>query len=353
MAVKPVINSITPWDATVGKMISFSYSGNLPVSNRAIIYNAVNLEVVYDEKQNTSSLIHNIPANVLKTDNKEKNGNGHKYAIEIEVTDNEGTVFLRSDKVYFWCLATPEFYYTTPINDANIDTPTINFETYYAQENGEKLYSYRHYLFDNTKNEIASSDMNYTSDNLSYSFKGLNNHASYFIQTVGVTQNGINVDTGKLHFFVNYENTGNFAIMNAESDDNATVTGYTNIVSIDSNEDADSYVLLGSYVQLLDQSITYETNYKIERDFTMQLKVSHVQDNRRILYMTNKTNKIEITSYIFDDGTVRYYLTVDNGLTKYVRYSDPLTVDDNDSVIISLRRIENLYNFNAYKSADV
>ena len=135
--------------------------------------------------------------------------------------------------------------------------------------------------------------------------------------------------------------------MNTESDLNATVTGYTNITCIDATEDADDYVFFNSCVQLLDKEVTYEKNFKIDKDFTMQLKITQLWNNARICYMTNGTNYIEISSYRFDDNSIRYMLRVNNGLTDYIRYSDPLYVQNTDFVVINLRRIDNLFNFNA------
>ena len=349
MAVKPVISNMTPWDSTKEKFIYFTYSGNLPVSNRLTIYDASTLNVVYDEVQVTPSFSHRIPPNTLKVSYLDPNGNGHKYAAVIVVTDANGVESSPSDKAYFWCLTDPLFAYSYPTADANIDSPTVDFNVHYYQAEGEELYSYRHYLYDNTKNEVATSDMNYTLDNLTYSFKGLDNHTSYYIRTIGVTKNGISVDTGMLHVFINYANTGSFALMNAESDDNATVTGYTNIISIDADESADDYIFLNSCVQLLDKKVTYQNNFKINRDFTLQLKITRLWNNARICYMTNGTNYIEISSYVFDDETVRYCMKANNGFTDYVRYSDALEVTNLDYVVITLRRIGNFFNFNAVK----
>ena len=347
MAVKPVVSNMTPWDATKEKVINFTYTGNLPVSNRATIYDASTLQVVYDVTEQTSSFTHTIPPNTLRTSMYEPNGNGHKYAIELRVTDFNGVESAVSDKVYFWCLETPVFEYVYPLNDSSINLPSLDLQINYSQANGEKLYSYRHYLYDNTRQEVIMTDTYYTDENLAYSFKGLDNHTSYYIRSKGTTENGIEVDTGMTRVFINYENVGNYALMNTESDLNATVTGYTNITCIDATEDADDYVFFNSCVQLLDKKVTYEKNFKIDKDFTMQLKITQLWNNARICYMTNGTNFIEISSYRFDDNSIRYMLRVNNGLTDYIRYSDPLYVQNTDFVVINLRRIDNLFNFNA------
>ena len=79
---KPVINSIKPFDAEKESKVSMTYIGNLPYSNRIIIYNATTLSVVFDDTQSGFTLEHIIPANVLQ--------NGKKYAIQGQVFDSVG-----------------------------------------------------------------------------------------------------------------------------------------------------------------------------------------------------------------------------------------------------------------------
>ena len=74
---KPIINSITPFDSGYDYKVSMSYVGNLPYSNRIIIYDATTLSVLFDDTTTSFSLEHNIPANTLT--------NGRKYAIQGQV----------------------------------------------------------------------------------------------------------------------------------------------------------------------------------------------------------------------------------------------------------------------------
>ena len=78
---KPQINKINPLDATKDNVVSMSYVGNLPYSNRIVIYDATTLAVLYDDTStNTNFAIeHTIPANTLT--------NGKKYAIQGQVFD--------------------------------------------------------------------------------------------------------------------------------------------------------------------------------------------------------------------------------------------------------------------------
>ena len=83
---KPQINKINPLDATKDNVVSMSYVGNLPYSNRIVIYDATTLAVLYD---NTStninySIEHTIPANTLT--------NGKKYVVSESSKDIIGLV---------------------------------------------------------------------------------------------------------------------------------------------------------------------------------------------------------------------------------------------------------------------
>ena len=132
MAVKPIISTITPWDSTVGTNIAFSYSGNLPVSAKGIIKTASTLETRWTHEQSVirdkdGRYLFYIPPNTLKANSADVDGNGNKYCVQLTVTDSAGGVSQISDKEYFWCFATPLFYYTKPIREANIESKYINY----------------------------------------------------------------------------------------------------------------------------------------------------------------------------------------------------------------------------------
>ena len=46
---KPIVNRTKPIDATQDNVVSMSYVGNLPYSNRIIIYDATTLALIYDD----------------------------------------------------------------------------------------------------------------------------------------------------------------------------------------------------------------------------------------------------------------------------------------------------------------
>ena len=195
---KPVINSIKPFDATKASKVSMTYIGNLPYSNRIIIYDATTLSVVFDDTQSGFTLEHTIPANTLT--------NGKKYAIQGQVFDSVGNASVLSDKAYFWCFATPSFYFSNVNNDDTITTASFYANLVYDQPDWEDIAEYRFYLYDEVKNLLVESEAYYTTDNMNYPYRGLEDDKFYYIRAIGATQNGIQMDTGYIKVFVNYEN---------------------------------------------------------------------------------------------------------------------------------------------------
>ncbi len=274
MAVKPIVKTISPWDTEVGTQIYFTYSGNTPVANRAMIYDAASLKLVYDVTRETTSPFHWVDPGVLKPSRTATNGNGNKYCIQIEITDNTGATSMLSDKVYFWCFSKPNFYYIEPVEDENILTPNISLQLTYIQAENEQIHNYRHSLFDAAKTLIAQSDTFFDAEGYNYTFKGLDNKATYYLRTEGLTRNGMSLDTGYVRVNINYYNPEKYEILTLESDDNATVYGQTKMICIDANEDEKDYVFFNSFVRLLSRSVTWESNYSITGEFSMQLKIA-------------------------------------------------------------------------------
>lgn len=356
MAVKPIISTITPWDSTLGTNISFSYSGNLPVRVRGVIRDASTLEIVWNK---TKSVTKDSVTGLWKLfiegngiTQRGGDGNGTKYCIQITCIDIDGNESSISDKAFFWCLAKPLFYYAEPREEGVIEASYVKLQLVYSQANGEALYTYRHFLYDNSKNILTMSNHYYNEDGLNYTFKGLDNKTSYYIRTQGTTRNGMVVDTGYVQIFTSYGEPETYSILQLSSDENATVSGMTNMICIDADEDAKDYIFLNSMVQLIKKKVTYQTNYTINRDFTLQIKITKLLYNGLLLKMYNKENPdciITLDSYVFDDGTLRYCLKAFNGIATYVLYTDALNATDNDFMVITVRRINNVFSLYAQK----
>lgn len=333
---KPIVNSISPFDATKESKVSMTYIGNLPYSNRIIIYDATTLSVVFDDTKSGFTLEHTIPANTLI--------NGKKYAIQGQVFDSVGNASALSDKAYFWCFATPSFYFSNVNNDDTIATASFYANLVYDQPDWEDIAEYRFYLYDEVKNQLIESEAFYTTDNMNYPYRGLEDDKFYYIRAIGATQNGIQMDTGYIKVFVNYENPEDYKLIYAECNDkNSVVTYQTNFVVINPSDTTTQYEYENGWINLLDKTLVYDQDFIVDGDFTMSIRGKDLYRNATILKCSNDKMGFTLSSYIYDDGNMRYKLTVPNGICNYVLYSEPIMPEINDIVTIHIRRINNIY----------
>ncbi len=335
---KPVINRIDPIDAAKDNVVSMSYVGSLPYSNRIVIYDAVTLSVVYDNtSSNTNYAIeHTIPSNTLI--------NGKKYAIQGQVFDINGNAGVLSDKSYFWCLATPLFYFDNVDNEEVFNTASIFVTLVYQQPDLEDINEYRYYLYDDAKNLLLKSETFYGFDNLNYAYRGLDDDRFYYIRAAGNTVNGIQLDTGYVKIFVNYENPEEYKLIYAECNNkNSIITYQTNFVVINPSDTTTQYEYENGWINLLDKTLIYDKDFIVDGDFTISIRCKDVYRNTTILKCSNENAGFTLSSYIYDDGNMRYKLSVPNGLCNYILYSEPIMPDIWDIVVIHIRRINNVY----------
>lgn len=335
---KPQINRITPFDGSYDFTVSMSYIGNLPYSNRIIIYNATTLSVVYDNTTaNTNYAIeHTIPANTLV--------NGKKYAIQGQVFDSNKNASVLSDKVYFWCFSTPSFYFKDINNGDTFNTASIYATLVYNQTDWEDIAEYKFYLYDDVKNILIESESFYTTDNMNYAYRGLDDDRFYYIRAQGVTVNGIQMDTGYIKIFVNYENPEDYKLIYAEcNNQNSIVTYQTNFIVINPSDTTTGYEYENGWINLIDKTLVYDKDFIVSGDFTMSIRGKDMYRNATILKCSNENRGFTLSSYIYDDGWMRYKLLVPNVLCNYVLYSEPIMPSEIDIVVIHIRRINNIY----------
>lgn len=340
---KPNIVRMSPVDSTKDFVISMTYSGTLPYSNRIILYDATTLAVLYDNTiENLNySIEQTVPANTLT--------NGKKYAVQGQVFDINGKASALSDKMYFWCLATPSFYFDGINNEQIIDTASIYANLVYEQSDWEDIGEYRFYLYDEVKQLLVESETFYGTDHLTYAYRGLSDDKFYYIRAVGTTVNGIQMDTGYIKIFINYENPEDYKLIYAEcNEQNSMVTYQTNFVVINPSDTTAEYEYENGWINLIDKTLTYDKDFIVNGDFTMSIRGKDMYRNATILKCSNDTMGFTLSSYIYDDGSMRYKLLVPNGLCNYILYSEPIMPEEQDIVTIHIRRINNIYQIECF-----
>lgn len=371
MVTKPTINPIIPIDKTIGGTVTFTltYSTTL-IKNKLTLYRVSTNDIIWEDEVYGDVYSHTIPANLqdMTYDGNVIGDNwdyGNKYALTITVYDDDPDPEERtavSDKIYFWVYSTPTFEIVNIEDGATYTSSNIKPELIYQQDQGESLSRYKISLYDNNKKQIKTSgDVDVVTSGSSafpfyYNFVNLENDKdmSYYVRATGKTSEGTLLDTGYIGFSLDYTEAEGDGYLKLESDDYGTVTVTTNIIAVEPDENPEEFVIENSQVELFDKSLTYDSNYDIEDNFTLSLKMTHTvtrsENPNSILTMRNGSHNIRLTSYVYDDDTLRYHLIVNNGLCDANYYSDALEVTDSDIVIVHIRRINDMYQLEALKS---
>lgn len=337
---KPSIKSILPIDALVGGEISASYAGDLPYSNKLVIYLASDLSVVYTNTTTTHALSHTVPANILT--------NGERYCATIQFFDDNGVASSVSDKTYFYAYKTPSWSLVGITDNTTIQNAELGLVLSYSQVDGEPLNSYQFILYTADKVALSSSEIMYDVTDLTYTFKGLENRTTYYVQAKGETSHGISCDTGLLKIFVDYKNPTSYSRIYADSDINGTVNGYTNIIIIEPvDADPDHYVFDNGFINLENQQVEYNKAYTLTSDFVVCLKEKKAVPEKDMLVVSNIDNHrmFKISSHMYNDK-IFFKLTVDNPICNYILYSNRFNYTENTVYTIWVKRINNIYDIN-------
>lgn len=335
---KPQISKISPFDANTDTSVSILWHGNPSYANRVILYDSYDLSVVYDRTLSTMSLMHPIPAGTLT--------NGKTYLIQCSVFDSSGVQSALSDKTYFQTLETPVLLCSIS-NGETVTSSSCNMLVSYYQANSDALSCYQFALYDSGRNEIFTTDISYQTDNISYSFRGLSSGSRYYVRCYGLTESGMKADTGYVEILVNYGETGKYARLYAENDPDAgSINYHTNIHIILPEED--NYSFDNGTINLVGSTLHYRKGFLIEGDFTLKLSGTNLYRSGDILIPENQDGTFRITSYIYDDGSIRYKLIVPNAISSYILYSGPLFCSPDSLITLVLRRVNNIYELKAF-----
>ena len=224
--VKPIVNEIVAFDATVGTTITFTANGGDQVTGNKIkvIKNDGADTVAYESPMITTyDLKHDIPANVLQ--------NGQYYRVAVQTKDALGNLSPLSNYQPFYCYKTPLLTLNIQ-NGATLNTPNVHIELTYSQAQNEKLDYAMIEVFNHNNILISSSGNLYNSDypplTFTYDVFGLENHSQYYVQGTTVTINGTITQTNKVLFYTNFDTIIDETTLTATLD---SCNGYVNLHS--------------------------------------------------------------------------------------------------------------------------
>lgn len=302
---QPIVNPIAAFDSTKEHEITFIVIGGAQVTgNRVVITNNQTGNVVYEKITATMKLAVTIPANTLS--------NNNYYNVVIYTIDNANNQSNPSTPVPFYCYSQPTLTITNIPATETIGNGTYAFQGNYLQSEGEQLNSYQFILYDSNKNILDRSDIIYYQSNssLAYTFVGMDNDTSYYVELKGQTVNNTEITSGLMYFTVRYTQPATFAIVDLINDcENGYIQISSNIVAIDGKSNPEPPVYIDDKeVDLRDKDswVKWDEGFNINNDFTMRVWGRDFNDYERIISLANKENtpdnpnKIEMKWMIAD-----------------------------------------------------
>ncbi len=337
---RPQIMRINPFDANKDYEITLSWMGNRAHANRIVIYNNETNEVVFDDTVSSFALTHIIPAHTLQ--------NNKKYVIEAQTFDVENIPSAMSNKVLFFTFATPDFYFENLAENPLIDNSSFTAFVHYYSEDWEDISKYKFYLYDSSRKQLLESEEKTDDLEISYTYKGLDNNTVYYIRCVGVTVNGMELDTGYTEITVKFENPNDYARIYATPiPKQGCIQVASNLIIIQYNG-TDEFEYINGMIDLRDKVLYYNEGFLIEKDFTAIIRGINLWQTKDIFKMSNCDYGLTLSSRIYNDGRLRFRLMVPNGIGNYLLYSDPLVFDNNDMVNIMIRRKNDVYKIKVF-----
>ena len=286
---QPIINPISAFDATRPHNISFVVIGGAQViANRLVIRDNQTGSEVYNKMQSTMKLEHTIPANTLK--------NGGYYNAVIYTIDSGNNESTASTAVPFYCYSQPVLTIDNIPATETIRNGTYKFTGSYLQQEDELLNSYQYTLYDSNKDILSQTSLIYyeSDTSLSYTFVGMSNDTSYYVELSGETVNGTKITSGLKYFTVRYIQPASFAICDLVNNcENGYIQISSNIVAIDGTSNPTPPIYIDDKeVDLRDPKswVRWSSGFRIQDDFTMRVWGRDFNEYQNIITLTNDIN---------------------------------------------------------------
>ena len=341
---KPQIKRITPFDANKNYELNISWTGNRAYANRIIISDYETNEEIFNNMVSSYALKHTIPAHTLI--------NNKKYVVQAQIYDISNTPSVLSDKVLFYTFATPEFYFADLSENSMITNSSFTANIHYYSPDWEAISKYVFYLYDASKKQLLKSNEMTDNFDISYTYKGLDNNTVYYVRCIGVTVNGMELDTGYVEITVKFENPNVYARLYATPlPSQGCIQVATNLVIIQ-YDGIDSFEYIDGMIDLRDKTLYYDDGFLIEDDFTVIIRGKNLWQTAELFKMKNDHDGLVLSSHIYTNGSLRFRLTAPNGVSHYLLYSDDLRFDDQDMVTIVIRRKNHAYQLQAFVGGD-
>lgn len=359
----PTLSLISTFDPSKNNNIYFSYNGNQIKKKRIVIIDNKTFKTILDNTQLGMKLCYDLPANTIKTG---------QYTAQIQVFDFDGNSSELSQPVLFYCYSTPSVSFSNFTD--KINKSSINLSLSYTQAENDSVKEFAFYLYDLQKKIVTKSNNFYSLNDSSYTFLGLKNLTTYYVQCKGTSLHNMDFDTGLCEINVNYIVQPNDMLLRLS---NNKCEGY---IQVDCNIIDVGYIIEGGKpefkngeVILDNKKVTYISGFDFSDNFSMFVKARKIPLDTTFFGYTTSSGNVELS---IKKIALNYYcvLRADSVIGSYYRYvklpnimiidensnqiidensnviSSQVTIDDinNYIIVFEVKRKNNLYNLKAY-----
>lgn len=343
------VDSITAFDATLDRKVTFTYSGNQCVANSITVYNSMNNAEVYTNRITSYALSHTIPANALT--------NGGSYYVKITAYYIDGTeensITSPASNV-FSCLKTPVWRFSNIAEGAVIRNASLQVLMYYEQEQGDLLNEFYVELYDYGHVLKYRSAAKYNADDPVDIFD-LEDNAIYYLRAYGTTVSGLYIDTrttfpNDVMITVDYIVAEVYSQAGLENvPDHGSIRVSLNVAHIEgysANGKAFSYTD-SEYINLEDDMVVFDENVYMEDSFTFLLRGKNFLPDTVIMIVKAADNgsvaSVKLRSTTIS-GELVYYAELrcqrPDSKIEYVLYTDfvPLDLTQDIQIMVWFQR---------------
>lgn len=208
--IKPIMSSVTAFDATMEQTFSFvSNGGDQVVANQLTIKNQDTNKIVYQNKVTSYAFTQTVPANTLE--------NGYYYTAYFNTYNVNGDESEASNTIQFNCYTTPTLVLINLPQDDLVENSNYAFGATYNQAQGRDLNSMKFELYDSTGVLMSESGLFYGSQTLPISFEhifsGFNNNETYQVKAIATSVDNMVVETDLYEFTVRYSYPSMFNLL--------------------------------------------------------------------------------------------------------------------------------------------
>ena len=345
---QPILYSTVPFDASTSHTFVFTViGGDQVVKNKLTIQNADTLAIVYSVETTTFRYEHTLPSGTLT--------NGTQYLAYIQTINATGDISIASDTISFQCLTAATFGFNNISSGTKVNNASYSFSVTYNQEENDALNSCIFNLYSDAQILLSTSNEIYIQDKtlpytMSYTFAGFRNNTKYYIECIGVSDAGVQVDTGKVDFLTAFDVPEVFSNIVLVNDcENGYIVFQSNVTAIDGETPRYPIYVDNAAIDLRGDGdyIAFNEGYTVTDDFTARIWGYDFDTNGDIITFSTVSGDIVTVALRHTGNTIWPELTARNAGVSYyyaIKGDEVSSITSTTNLCIFIQKRNNIYD---------